>query len=109
MSTYLVAYASGPFEYLESSYTSPLSGKVRPLRIYGTFVVFIQTNKHTTQSFLAATSDNISQAQFALDVKRMVLPLYEEVFDIEYPLPKLDTLVVRVYNLQVDAGTSAQC
>ena len=26
----------------------------------------------------------------------MVLPLYEEVFDIEYPLPKLDTLVVCV-------------
>ncbi|RDX52652.1 hypothetical protein OH76DRAFT_1553921 [Lentinus brumalis] len=74
VSTYLVAYANGPFEYLESSYKSPLSGKVRPLRIY-------------------ATADVISQAQFALDVKRMVLPLYEEVFDIEYPLPKLDTLV----------------
>ncbi|KAJ8489143.1 hypothetical protein ONZ51_g3140 [Trametes cubensis] len=74
VSTYLVAYAVGPFEYLESSYKSPLSGKVRPLRIY-------------------ATADVISQAQFALDIKRMVLPLYEEVFDIEYPLPKLDTLV----------------
>ncbi|KAI0713398.1 peptidase family M1-domain-containing protein [Earliella scabrosa] len=74
VSTYLVAYANGPFEYLESSYKSPLSGKIRPLRIY-------------------TTSDNISQAQFALDIKRMVLPLYEQVFDIEYPLPKLDTLV----------------
>ncbi|KAI0747687.1 peptidase family M1-domain-containing protein [Daedaleopsis nitida] len=74
VSTYLVAYANGPFVYLESEYTSPLSGKVRPLRIY-------------------ATADIISQAQFALDVKRKVLPLYEEVFDIEYPLPKLDTLV----------------
>ncbi len=45
--------------------------------------------------YFAATSDIISQAQFALDIKRKVLPLYEEVFDIEYPLPKLDTLVVR--------------
>ena len=35
VSTYLVAYANGPLEYLESSYTSPLSGKVRPLRFYG--------------------------------------------------------------------------
>ena len=35
MSTYLVAYANGVFEYLESSYTSPLSGKTRPLRVYG--------------------------------------------------------------------------
>ncbi|KAI8998978.1 leucyl aminopeptidase [Trametes punicea] len=79
VSTYLVAYANGPFEYLESSYKSPLSGKVRPLRIY-------------------ATADVISQAQFALDIKRMVLPLYEEVFDIEYPLPKLDTLVVNDFD-----------
>jgi hypothetical protein len=42
----------------------------------------------------SATSDNIHQAQFALDVKAQVLPLYEKVFDIEYKLPKLDTLVV---------------
>jgi aminopeptidase 2 len=41
-----------------------------------------------------ATSDVIHQAQFALDVKAKVLPLYEKIFDIEYPLPKLDTLIV---------------
>lgn len=34
VSTYLIAYANGPFVYLEDSYQSPLSGKVRPLRIY---------------------------------------------------------------------------
>lgn len=53
---------------------------------------------HNDASYLlsAATSDVIHQAQFALDVKRQVLPLYEQVFDIEYPLPKLDTLVVSV-------------
>ncbi|KAI0831781.1 leucyl aminopeptidase [Trametes gibbosa] len=79
VSTYLVAYANGPFEYLESSYKSPLSGKVRPLRIY-------------------ATADVIKQAQYALDIKRIVLPLYEEVFDIEYPLPKLDTLVANDFD-----------
>ncbi|PCH38958.1 hypothetical protein WOLCODRAFT_141023 [Wolfiporia cocos MD-104 SS10] len=81
MSTYLVAYANGRFEYLESSYKSPLSGKVRPLRIY-------------------ATADLIDKAEFALDVKRQVLPLYEQVFDIEFPLPKLDTLVASDF----DAG-----
>jgi aminopeptidase 2 len=81
VSTYLVAYANGPFEYLESSYTSPLSGKTRPLRIY-------------------ATKDHIDQAQFALDVKAKVLPLYEKVFDVEYPLPKLDTLIAADF----DAG-----
>lgn len=36
MSTYLAAYANGDFKHLESSYTSPLSGKTRPLRIYST-------------------------------------------------------------------------
>lgn len=35
MSTYVVAYANGHFRYLEGSYTSPLSGKTRPLRTYG--------------------------------------------------------------------------
>ena len=45
---------------------------------------------------LVATPDIIHQAQFALDVKAAVLPLYEKVFNVEYPLPKLDTLVVRI-------------
>lgn len=79
MSSYLVAFANGHFQYLESSYTSPLSGKTRPLRIY-------------------ATSNLIHQAQFALDVKCKVLPIYETMFDIEYPLPKLDTLVAEDFN-----------
>jgi aminopeptidase 2 len=58
MSTYLVAFANGPFEYREASYTSPLSGVTRPLRIY-------------------ATEDNIDQTQYALDVtSRACLPLF---------------------------------
>lgn len=43
---------------------------------------------------LIATSDWIKQAEFALEIKKKVLPLYEQMFDIEYPLPKLDTLIV---------------
>ncbi|KAG6832426.1 hypothetical protein H0H87_001586 [Tephrocybe sp. NHM501043] len=81
MSTYIVAFANGHFEHLESSVKMPLSGKTIPLRIY-------------------ATTDVIHQAQFALDVKASVLPLYEKVFDVEYPLPKLDTLVASDF----DAG-----
>ena len=45
---------------------------------------------------VAATPDNIHQAQFALDIKATVLPLYEKIFDVEYPLPKLDTLLVSI-------------
>jgi aminopeptidase 2 len=40
MSTYLLALANGEFVHLESSYESPLSGKVRPLRIYGVTYYF---------------------------------------------------------------------
>jgi len=43
--------------------------------------------------------------QFALDVKAKTLPLYEKVFDIEYPLPKLDTLVVSDF----DFGKAVPC
>ncbi|KAI0259093.1 leucyl aminopeptidase [Gloeopeniophorella convolvens] len=81
MSTYLLAFANGEFSHLESSYKSPLSGKVRPLRIY-------------------ATPDVINQAQYALDIKAAALPLYEKAFNVEFPLPKLDTLVANDF----DAG-----
>ena len=37
-----------------------------------------------------ATKDGISQAHFVLKTKKAVLPLYEQAFDIEFPLPKLD-------------------
>ncbi|KAJ6478725.1 hypothetical protein C8R47DRAFT_1178505 [Mycena vitilis] len=37
---------------------------------------------------------NLPHAGFALELTARVLPLYEKIFDIEYPLPKLDTLVV---------------
>jgi hypothetical protein len=48
-----------------------------------------------THSFCSiATKDLIGQAQFGLDIKAQVLPVYEKVFDIDFPLPKLDTLVV---------------
>ncbi|KAK7463587.1 Aminopeptidase 2 mitochondrial [Stygiomarasmius scandens] len=75
MSTYIVAFASGPFEYIESTVTLPISNTTVPLRVY-------------------ATTSHIHLAQFALDIKAKVLPLYERLFDIPYPLPKLDTLVV---------------
>lgn len=81
MSPYIVAFANGKFSYLEGSYKSPLSGTVRPLRVY-------------------STPDVIKQTQYALEVKAKVIPYYERIFDIEYPLPKLDTLVAHDF----DAG-----
>ncbi|KAJ7472140.1 leucyl aminopeptidase [Mycena latifolia] len=73
MSSYLVAFANGPFEYVEKKVVMPLSGRTVPLRVY-------------------ATPDIIHQTEFCLAVTAKVLPLYETIFDIEFPLPKLDTL-----------------
>lgn len=81
MSTYLVAFACGEFAVLESEHKSKLSGKTVPLRIF-------------------VTKNQIKQAQFGLDIKKWALPVYEEVFDIPYALPKLDTLVAHDF----DAG-----
>ncbi|KIP12371.1 hypothetical protein PHLGIDRAFT_32955 [Phlebiopsis gigantea 11061_1 CR5-6] len=80
MSSYIVAWANGPFAYLEASYTSPISGTVRPLRVY-------------------TTADAIQQGEFTLSIMKKVMPLYEQMFDIEYPLPKLDTLVATDFDL----------
>ncbi|KAJ7472122.1 leucyl aminopeptidase [Mycena latifolia] len=79
MSCYLVAFANGPFEYMEKTVIMPLSGRTVPLRMY-------------------ATPDLIGQTEFCLDVSVRVLPLYESIFDVEYPLPKLDTLVAHDYS-----------
>ena len=46
-----------------------------------------------------ATPNFVHLTQFALDVKAKTLPLYEKVFDIEYPLPKLDTLVASDFDV----------
>lgn len=81
VSTYLVAYACGDFASLHSEHKSKLTGKTVPLRIF-------------------ATHDQIKQAQFGLDIKKWALPVYEEIFDIPYALPKLDTLVAHDF----DAG-----
>jgi aminopeptidase 2 len=110
MSTYLLAFANGPFECLESAYTSPLSGIVRPLRMYGAHIIPLCRFGRTDSR--SATPDLIDQCRFALEVKTKVLPIYERVgsptsrrrrltdrrrqmFKLEYPLPKLDTLVAR--------------
>ena len=97
MSSYLVAFANGDFAHVEGSYKSPLSGKERPLRVYGAVscrITLYPFPFFTPPVNSTATPDIIHQAHFALEVKAKALPLYEQVFDVEFPLPKLDTLVV---------------
>lgn len=61
---------------------------------------FESTNPTVLVEHFTATPEFVPLTQFALDVKAKTLPLYEKVFDIEYPLPKLDTLVASDF----DAG-----
>jgi aminopeptidase 2 len=62
--------------------------------LYGSTVVFCLARNCNIliNSCGSATPNHIHQGQFALDVTAKVLPIYESLFDIEYPLPKLDTL-----------------
>ena len=70
MSTYLLAFIVGDFEYLEK--------KSRGGRLVRVFTV--PGKKH--------------QAKFALDCAEKILKFYEKYFDIKYPLPALDMIAI---------------
>lgn len=101
MSSYLVAWAVGDFKYIEDSYVSKLSGRTVPLRIYGASLLprafssrmFTPTDARLSLS-ASATPNAIGEVDTALAATKLCVPLYEELFDMEYPLPKLDTLCV---------------
>ena len=40
------------------------------------------------------TTEAVPYAQFALDTMVKIMPIYEQMFDIEFPLPKLDLFAV---------------
>ncbi|CAK9784200.1 hypothetical protein CC85DRAFT_324940 [Cutaneotrichosporon oleaginosum] len=79
MSTYLLAWACGEFTHIEALHKSAITGKTIPLRVYAT--------------------NNIDQAKMALDATASALRVYEELFRIAYPLPKLDTLVAHDFDM----------
>lgn len=70
MSTYLLAFIVGEFEYIEDK----TRGKIR-VRVFTT-----AGKKH--------------QAKFALEVAIKSLEFYNEYFDIPYPLPTLDLIAI---------------
>ncbi|QSZ33763.1 hypothetical protein DSL72_005334 [Monilinia vaccinii-corymbosi] len=79
MSTYLLAWAMGDFEYIEDFTKRKYNGKQIPVRVY------------TTRGLK-------SQAQYALDHAPKVIDLFSEIFDIDYPLPKADLLAVHEFS-----------
>ncbi|KAG9244597.1 aminopeptidase-like protein [Calycina marina] len=78
MSTYLLAWAVGDFEYIEDFTKRKYKGKPLPVRVY------------TTRGLK-------EQAQYALDHAPQVIDYFSEIFDIDYPLPKSDLLAVHEF------------
>lgn len=79
MSTYILAWACGDFEYIETFTKNSYKGKKHPVRVY------------TTRGLT-------DQARLALEVAAKLIDMYSEVFDIEYPLPKTDLLAVHEFS-----------
>ncbi|KAH8656940.1 aminopeptidase-like protein [Tricladium varicosporioides] len=79
MSTYLMTWAVGDFEYIENFTKRKYNGKNLPVRVY------------TTRGLK-------NQAQYALDHAPQIIDYYSEVFDIDYPLPKSDLLAVHEFS-----------
>lgn len=78
MSTYLVAITSGPFNCLSDFYVSKISGNTVRLASW-------------------AVNEDYRHTTFILEVLKASLLYFEDLFDIPYPLPKLDVLVVPTF------------
>lgn len=80
MSSYLLAWACGDFEYIES-HTEGLyvDNKPLPVRIY------------TTKGYTA-------EAEFALEIAPKIVDYFSKIFEVKYPLPKLDLIAVHAFS-----------
>lgn len=95
MSTYLLAWAVGDFEYIEDFTKRTYAGKHLPVRVYttkGTLPILVRGFKLTV-----IPTGLKSQGQFALDHAPQIIDYFSEIFDIDYPLPKCDLLAVHEF------------
>jgi puromycin-sensitive aminopeptidase len=76
MSTYLLAFIIGEFEYIEG------------------FTKSIKKNHGGTRVRVFTTKGKSHQAKFALEVAIKSIEFYNEYFDIPYPLPTLDLIAI---------------
>ncbi|GBL52696.1 hypothetical_protein [Candidozyma auris] len=80
MSTYLLAWALGELEYIEGfTEDKYFNDKPLPVRIY-------TTNGYT------------KDAEFALSLAPRIVDYFSKIFEIKYPLPKLDLLAVHSFS-----------
>jgi aminopeptidase N len=78
MSTYLLAWAVGDFEYIEGFTERRYNGKQLPVRVY------------TTRGLK-------EQGEWALEHAPKIIDFFSESFEIDYPLPKSDILAVHEF------------
>ena len=78
MSTYLLAWAFGDFEYVEDFTRRKYNGKNLPVRVY------------TTKGLK-------DQGKLALESAHQVVDYFSDIFRIDYPLPKVDLLAVHEF------------
>jgi len=79
MSTYLLAWSFGDFEYIEDFTKRKYNGKNLPVRVY------------TTRGLK-------EQGELALESAHQVVDYFSEIFRIDYPLPKVDLLAVHEFS-----------
>ncbi|KAI9668905.1 MAG: hypothetical protein M1817_005184 [Caeruleum heppii] len=79
MSTYLLAWAFGDFEYVEDFTKRKYNGNRLPVRVY------------TTRGLK-------EQGRFALQNAHQVVDYFSDIFRIDYPLPKADLLAVHEFS-----------
>lgn len=80
MSTYLLAWAVGEFEYIEGfTNENYVNNKPLPVRIY------------TTKGY---TKD----AHLALSLAPKIVDYFSKIFELKYPLPKLDLIAVHSFS-----------
>ncbi|KAI5952527.1 hypothetical protein KGF54_003394 [Candida jiufengensis] len=80
MSTYLLAWACGEFEYIESFTSEKYNGKPLPIRIYTTRGGYIE------------------DAKLASEITPKIVDYFSKIFEIQYPLPKLDLIAVHSFS-----------
>ena len=78
MSTYLLVWAFGDFEYVEELTRRKYNGRAIPVRVY------------TTRGLK-------SQGLYALENAHQLVDYYSKIFKIDYPLPKIDLLSVHEF------------
>lgn len=94
MSTYLVAWAVGEYEFIESK----TEQEIYPtLKDYSVIDGTSSTRSALPIRVYTAVGKK-DQGQFALSVATRVVDLFSQLFKISYPLPKLDLLCVEAYS-----------